>query len=198
MNDTTPLATAPLTHVTASMEVFQELKKTQTPKPVTITLQINPLLAWPHSMRVALLHLANQNGLFSDYDTFTEFKKQMETLRPIDQMASDWASQFDKDSDPWKIIKYATSSPKQVVDEPPYSCCPRCGEPVWGSFDHHDKPQLLELYRKRPYPEFCLKCGQRFKYDSGRLSYTAAIEYKTWERRLSREAGADQPSLTEV
>lgn len=188
----------PTTHVTASMEVFQQLKKNQPAKPVTITLKINPTQAWPDSMRVALLHLADDNGMFSDYDTFTEFRTQMETLRPIDQMTSDWASQFDKDSDPWKILKYVTSSPKPVTDEPPCSCCPRCGKPLWGSPIDLDKATLLRLYKENPYPVFCLKCGQRFKYDGDRLSYTGAANYKAWEKRLTREANVTQPSLVDA
>jgi hypothetical protein len=188
----------PLTQVTASMEVFQQLKKNQPPKPVTITIRIDPILAWPNSMRVALLHLAGENAMFSDYTTFQEFRTQMETLRPIDQMASDWASQFDKDSDPWKILKYVTASPKPVVDEPPCSCCPRCGKPLWGSPADHDKATLLLKYKQTPLPVFCLKCGQRFKYDGDRLSYTAAANFTAWEKRLTREADAKQPTLASL
>lgn len=182
--------------VTTSLEVFQSIKKDEAPRPVTITLTINPIITYPHAMRVALLYLAGQNAMFSDYDTFSEFKRQMETLRPIEQMVSDWATQFDKDADPWKIIKYVTASPKPVVDEPPVSCCPRCNKPVWGSPADLDKSKLLDLYTKNPIPLYCLKCGQRFKYDdSSRLTYSAAANSNYWQKRLAREAQAQQPTL---
>ncbi|WEV41616.1 hypothetical protein OZX57_06400 [Bifidobacterium sp. ESL0682] len=178
--------------------MFQEVPKYAEPKPTTVTVQINPLEAWPNCLRVALLHLAEENAMFGDYTTFEEFKRQMETLRPFEQMASDWPDQLDKHGDPWKIVAYCTAGPKAVVDEPPYSSCPRCGTFLWGKPSGLNKPLLLDQYNHDPTPVFCMKCGQRFKYDGPELAYAAVANSKKWSERIKRELGATQPKLATV
>jgi hypothetical protein len=180
--------------VTINCDVFQEVPKDEEPRPTIISLDVNPLLEWPDSMRVALLHLAGLNAMFSDYNTFTEFKQQMEERKPIDHLVSDWTLQLNGKRDPWAVLKYLTASPKPVEDEPPHSACPRCGEPLWWG-PVKDKAVLAERYKTNPAPPYCLKCGQRFKYDGGRLAYAAVANEKAWARRLSREAEAEQPTL---
>lgn len=185
--------------VTVSCDVFQHLAQDEEPQPTTISLEVNPWLAWPDSMRVALLHLADMNAMFSDYDTFTEFKRQMEARSPIDHLTSDWTLQLDKKGDPWAVLKYLTASPKAVIDEPPYSVCPRCTHPLWQESLDMDKALLAKRYKQYPVPPYCLKCGQRFKYDvAGQLAYTAAANAEAWAKRLKREADYEQLTLVDA
>lgn len=184
--------------ITMSLEVFQDVPKGMAPKPTTVSLQVDPTLAWPNCMRVAMLYLASENAMFGDYTSFTEFKQQTETLRPIEQMAGEWTDQLDKKGNPWKVLSYCTASPKPVVDEPPYSICPRCGETLWGMPDGRNTRTLLGHYDANPTPVYCLKCGQRFKHDDDRLAYTAVANSVKWSKRIKRELDHLQPTLATV
>lgn len=184
--------------ITVSLEAFQYVPKNEKPKPTTVSIQIDPTRAWPNCLRVAMLHLAEENAMFGNYKSFEEFKHQMETLRPFEQMATEWAYQLDKHGDPWKIVAYCTASPKPVVDEPPYSVCPRCGETLWGRPDVRNTRTLLDHYDANPTPVYCLKCGQRFKHGDDRLSYTAVANSVKWSKRIKRELDYLQPTLATV
>lgn len=187
-------------NVSEMLQVFQEVPKGELPESTQVRLRIDDTMPWPYSMRVALLHLAT-DGLFSNIDTFHEFRSQLEADKvDITGFVLDWAQVLDKDADVWKIVKYVFSSPKTVVDQPPESVCPRCGNPIWRRSFEDSKQQVADSYRLNPTPVFCIKCGQRFKYDdAARICYTAAqnAEKRRQELAVILKASS-QPSISDV
>ncbi|MDF7641749.1 hypothetical protein PT279_09150 [Bifidobacterium sp. ESL0784] len=191
--------TIPKKKITVNLEVFQDIPRNEKPKPTTISIEVDPTKAWPDSMRVAVSYLAAKNAMFGDYEAFKDFEFQFAACKYIDRLITIYANQLDKDGDPWKIMGYCTAGPKAVIDEPPYSICPRCGTSLWGQPSGNDNKWLIDSYKNNPDPVYCLKCGQRFKYDdAGRLAYTAVANSEKQIRRIKHELKAIQPKLATV
>lgn len=185
-----------------------------------IKIMVDTNIAWPDSMRVAMLYLMTKAILTAE--TYDQFKHEFEDASinkssggfPLVGLVSAYANEMDKHGDKWKIINFLSAGPKPVIGQPPFSSCPRCGVPVWDhserkllqSGDFEDKAVWLkrakQLYTLNPVPQYCLNCGQRFKQYSGpdgspELAYNAYTSYQDRVDEL-KALIATQPTLEEV
>lgn len=175
------------------------LNDTDTPDPDyflesgDINLRVDTDNAWPDSIRVALVHLAHDNGRFHSVDAFRTFKHEIANVKFVNiiRFIERWIAVLDSKRDPWAVQNYISSGAKALSGQPPFSSCPRCAGSIWPDTQRHILPsgeqEDMAVWLKRaadalhdnPSPSFCIKCGQRFKKKGDSYEYkgtTATID----------------------
>ncbi|MDY4677608.1 MAG: hypothetical protein SO360_01910 [Bifidobacterium tsurumiense] len=155
-------------------------------------------LEYPSSIMVALAHLAAsyKGKLPLNIDRALEFEELICEESNIQKIVEKFKSILDpKDFSEWNVWKYILTTPKPVDFQPPFSMCPRCSERVWTGDPANE--EIFESYHRRENPLFCLNCGQRFKYDGGRLSYRGVADAET-VKKLEKGSKDLQPTFAET
>lgn len=175
-----------------------------------IALTIRTTRDWPDSHLLALLDLASSKARFESMAVFSTFGEEI-TKEHVDilDFIHSWNLYLGQGgADP--AISYVMAKPKEVIGHPPYSTCPRCGAYVWSTAKPDIDPVLgcplpldvtrleclMEQYQEDPQPIYCLRCGQRYKYDDDdALLYKGKAGIRDVMHTLKADKGYMQPSL---
>lgn len=156
---------------TISPEVFQDCEEWERDH-VKLSDGYDDANPYPDSMLVALLYITERYSVFSSLYEFEEFAGDFESEKvDLITFIRKWATKLDKNADSFNVLKFLTSSPKQVEGIPPYSTCPRCGLPLWQHTNRYTaeseeqyRERLAALITNESIPRYCHTCGQRFKF----------------------------------
>lgn len=195
------------------MHVIYQTTPDQNPPedPGLVTMTVDTDFPWPDSLRVALAYLASTTSTFESMEKFKLFKGDIEKSTKFDVVSfiSQWSRYLNKDADVWAVLKFLTASPKPVVDRPPFSQCPRCELWIWPEAIRRTLPNRLpedkktwldrsmKAYQDYPEPQYCLHCGQRFKYSIG-LDYKACSSANDILNELGALAKVEQPTFDDI